>query len=288
MPDKPAQPAPLDSITVGDMKITYLPDGDGRMAPHIVFPAGDQDFWAAHREYLDEDGRFLVSIGGFLVETGDRKVLVDTGFGDMTVPFPPVDGVFQGGRFLDSLKQTGVDPAEVDTVVYTHLHLDHVGWTARDGSLVFPNARHLAGEGEWDFWRGATDENLVAVGPHPEAVQPALENRLEGAADGEAVAPGITLIATPGHTPGHCSLIISSGAERAIVLGDVLHCPLQLDETQLEIIFDVDPAAARQSRERITRELEGEPQTIAADSHFSNAVFGRVVPGQGRRWVTVP
>lgn len=288
MPKRTALPAPLDSITVGDIKITYLPDGDGRMAPTIVFPAGDQAFWDAHGEYLDEDGKVLVSVGGFLVETGDRKIVVDTGFGDMVVPFPPVDGVFRGGRFLDSLKQTGVDPADVDTVVYTHLHLDHVGWTAQDGSLTFSNARHVAGAGEWDFWRAVTDENLAGVGPHPEAVQAPLESRLDAASDGETVAPGMNVMATPGHTPGHVSVVVSSGAERAIILGDVLHCPLQLDESQIEIIFDVDAAVARQTRERITRELEGSPQTLVGSSHFSGSVFGRVVPGQGRRWVTLP
>jgi glyoxylase-like metal-dependent hydrolase (beta-lactamase superfamily II) len=284
----PAQPASLESITVGDIRITYLPDGDIRLSSTIVFPASDDALWAAHGQYLDERGKLVLSAGGFLIETGDRKILVDLGLGEMALSFPPVEGLLTGGLFLDSLKQSGVDPGDVDTVVYTHLHIDHVGWTAQGGALTFPQARHLAGEGEWEFWRGVTDEHLAMVGPHPEAVQGPLENRIESTSDGEAIAPGVNMISTPGHTLGHTSVVVSSGDERAIILGDVIHCPLQLDESQLQILLDVDPALAAQTREQIVAEIEGSPQTIAACGHFSNAVFGRVVPSRGKRWVGLP
>ena len=280
-----AQTAPVESIDVGDIRITYLPDGNGTAAATVVFPSTNQELWEAHRQFLDAEGQLLVSIGGFLIETGDRKVVVDLGFGDAVVPFPGV-GTFRGGRFLDSLKQTGVNPADVDTVVYTHLHLDHVGWTAPSGTLTFPNAGHLAGTGEWDFWRAATDEMLVATGPHPEAVQPALESRLEAVEDGASVAPGITVLATPGHTPGHISLVVSSGTDRALIMGDTVHCPLQFDEGDMSIIFDIDPALAGRTRERIAAEL-AQPQTLGADGHFTGSVFGRVLPGQGKTWHTL-
>jgi glyoxylase-like metal-dependent hydrolase (beta-lactamase superfamily II) len=288
MADKSAQPAPLGFIDVGDIRVTYLPDGDGRVSATRTFPASDDALWAAHREFLDEDGKLFFSIGSFLIETGSAKVIVDLGFGDATVPFPPVDGVFRGGRLLDSLRQIGVEPPEMNVVFFTHLHLDHVGWSSQNGSLTFPNARYLAGQGEWDFWRGVTDENLAALGPNPETVQAPLENRIESVTDGQTIASGVNVVASPGHTPGHSSLVISSGAERAIILGDVIHCPLQLDEAELSIVFDVDPNLARQTRERIAAELEGSPQTIAADGHFAGSVFGRVVPATGKRWVSFP
>lgn len=281
----PAQLAPVESLNVGDIRITYLPDGDARMAPTVVFGSSDQALWDAHQEYLDEDGNLLASIGGFLIETGERKLLVDLGFGDVVAPFPPV-GTFRGGRFLDSLKQTGVAPAEIDTVVFTHLHLDHVGWTTRAGALCFPNAAHLAGAGEWDFWRGVTDAGLAAVGPDPEAVQAHLVERIDGVGDGAAIAPGVTALATPGHTPGHISVVVSSGTDRAIIMGDTAHCPLQFDEADLAVMFDVDPALARRTRERITAELESEG-TIGADGHFAGTVFGRLMPGAGKRWAQV-
>jgi glyoxylase-like metal-dependent hydrolase (beta-lactamase superfamily II) len=289
MADKPAQPAPLSCINVGDIRVTYLPDGDGRVSPILFFPGSDDALWVAHQEFLDQDGKLVLSVGGFLIETGDQKVIVDLGIGDATVPLPPVNGVFQGGRFLDSLRQTGVGPTDVDVVFFTHLHFDHVGWTARDGSLTFPNARYLAGQGEWDFWRGVTDDDPAAAGgPDPEAVQAPLEHRIESVTDGQAVAPGVNVMASPGHTPGHCSVVISSHTERAIIFGDVIICPLQLDETELGVIGDVDAGLARQTRQRIAAELEAIPHTIAVGGHFSGSVFGRVVAGTAKHWVSLP
>jgi glyoxylase-like metal-dependent hydrolase (beta-lactamase superfamily II) len=227
----------------------------------------------------------LLTLGGFLVETGDQKIVVDLGFGDMTVPFAPVGGVFRGGQLLSSLRRAGVEPADVDVVFYTHLHLDHVGWTAQNGELTFPNARYVVGEGEFEFWQGVTDEELAVVGPHPEAVQAPLVNRIESVGDGALVASGVNVLASPGHTPGHCSAVISSGADRAIILGDVVHCPLQLADGDLRIIFDVDPETAARTRDKIAAELEGDSEVLAADGHFSGSAFGRIVRGTGRQWV---
>ena len=282
-----AHAAPLESITVGDIRLTYLPDGDASVSAEAVFPAANKELWDAHRELFDDDGLLLLTLGGFLIETGDRRVVVDLGFGDMTVPFPPVNGEFRGGKLLTSLRQAGVEPADVDIVFYTHLHLDHVGWTSRDGALTFGGARHLVGEGEFEFWQGATDEALVAVGPHPDAVQAPLRGRVESVADGATIAPGVNVLASPGHTPGHCSLVVSSGTDRAIVLGDVMHCPLQLSDGDLRIIFDVDQDTAARTRDRIAAELEGDDNTIGADGHFSGSVFGRVLRGTGRKWTSL-
>jgi glyoxylase-like metal-dependent hydrolase (beta-lactamase superfamily II) len=284
----PAKACTMCSIQVGDIRVTYLPDGEGAISPTITFPGSADSLWAAHKEFVDADGKWVASLGGFLVETGDRKVLIDLGFGDMHVPVEMLEGYFRGGRFLDSLKQTGVSPDQIDTVAFTHLHLDHVGWVSTGGALTFPNAAHVAGRGEWDFWRGVPDEQIAALmGPNPSAVQAPLENRIEALEDGASVAPGITTLATPGHTPGHVSFAISSGTDRALILGDVIHCPLQFDEGDLSVLFDIDQAVARRTRERIAAELEG-TSTVAADGHFSDAVFGRLVAGQGKRWVAVP
>jgi glyoxylase-like metal-dependent hydrolase (beta-lactamase superfamily II) len=282
----PAKAAPMSSIQVGDIRVTYLPDGEGAVSPTLTYPGSDADLWSAHSEYLTADGKWIASIGGFLIETGDRKILVDLGFGDLDVPVDMLEGYFKGGRFLDSLKQAGLSPDQIDTVAFTHLHLDHVGWVSSGGGLTFPNAKYLAGSGEWDFWQGVTDETLASFGPHPEAVQAPLESRMEALEDGSSVAPGVTTLATPGHTPGHVSYVISSGTDRALIMGDVIHCPLQFDEGDLTVIFDIDPAMARRTRERIAAELEGS-STIAADGHFADAAFGRLLPGQGKRWTSL-
>jgi glyoxylase-like metal-dependent hydrolase (beta-lactamase superfamily II) len=272
-----AQPAPLASITVGDIKITYLPDGEGHFITAAFMPTSSEEGWALHQEWLDDERRVVTTFGGFLIETGDRKVAVDLGFGDASVEFPGF-GTLAGGRYLDSLKQTGVAPEEIDTVVYTHLHVDHTGWTAPGGNLTFSNARHLAGSGEWDHWQ-QPDES--GAGPVPDTVM-ALGSRLDASADGDTIAPGVTVVATPGHTPGHQSLIVSSGSDRAIILGDVLHCPAQITEQDWGVVFDVDSGLARQTRERLLAELEASETTVAA-SHFPEAVFGRVLTGEGKR-----
>jgi glyoxylase-like metal-dependent hydrolase (beta-lactamase superfamily II) len=116
--------------------------------------------WRLHPEWLDEEGRPVASIGGLLVESGDRKVLVDTGFGPRRAEFPGF-GPFDGGQLLPSLAQAGVEPTQIDTVVYTHLHLDQVNasaWREDDTwVLTFPTARFMVREPEWSHWSGKND-----------------------------------------------------------------------------------------------------------------------------------
>jgi len=265
-----------DSITVGDARITFLADGGGVTDPHAAWPDSTPEAWEHHRRHLDENGRFVTSVGGFLVRLGDRRVVIDTGIGPGRIDFPGV-GYFEGGRYLESLATTGVDPADVTDVVYTHLHLDHCGWTTVAGDLTFPNARHHVTAGEWDHWHGGDDP----AGPDPERVQRPLEDRLHHMEDGDTIAPGIDVVFTPGHTPGHCSLVVSSGRARALILGDVLHCAVQMSEPEWNIAFDMDPALARETRRRMLDEL-AKPATVGAACHLpSGLTFGRVVRGEG-------
>lgn len=287
-----AQPASQKEITVGDIRVTYVPDGYGRIDKIAMFPGTTGEGWKLHPEWLDANGRVVASIGGFLIQTGGRNILVDTGYGDHQVEFPGF-GPFIGGRLLQNLATTGLQPSEIDTVLYTHLHLDHIGWTSRvvngNRKLTFSRARHLLMSSEWEFWSGPDQGPLQsALGPGLEEVRRPLENHTEFIGDGQVIAPGVNVIATPGHTPGHVSLVVSSGAERAIILGDVMHCPVQFDEADWSVVFDVDKELARRTRDRLMRELEA-PSTISADGHFADVVFGRVMPAQGKRqWRGMP
>lgn len=277
-----AKPAPLTSITVGDIKITYLPDGEAHAVPTAFIPASTEEGWELHRQWLDDDRRMVSTFGGFLIETGDRKIAVDLGFGDASIDIPDF-ATLTGGRYLDSLKQTGVTPEQIDTVIFTHLHIDHTGWTAPGGALTCGNARHVATTAEWEHWQQPDESGF---GPNPDAAS-ALASRLEPCSDGDTIAPGVTIRATPGHTPGHQSLVISSGTARAIILGDVLHCPAQIAEPEWSVAADVEPALARRIRDQLMAELEGSDTTVAA-SHFAEAVFGRVLPAEGRRVWSIP
>lgn len=276
MPD----PAKQAEIRVGDIRITYLPDGEARFAPTALFPASTPEAWQAHRRWLDDEGRLVTTFGGFLIQTGDRKVLIDTGFGEKHVEFPGF-GPLSGGNLLRSLASAGCKPEEIDTVFYTHLHLDHVGWTSvasgAGRTLTFPNARYLIRQPEWEYWTSADNP----AGPDPVEVRQPIEGHMEMVEDGQAIAPGINLIATPGHTPGHMSVVVSSGDQRAIILGDVVHCPVQLDEPNWACVFDVDQDLGRRTRERLLEELAN-PNSVGAAGHFSEFVFGRVMRGAGK------
>ena len=184
-----AQPARQSSISVGDIRLTYLPDGEGHLSATGVFPASTDVRWQPHHQWLDDDGWWVASIGGFLVETGDRKVLVDLGFGDQTFEAPGFARA-QGGRYLDSLKQAGVLPEQIDTVVLTHLHSDHTGWISHQGSLTFPNATYLLGsDEEWTFFQEHTD-----VPFHPGESVRDLENRFGTTSDGQVTAPSFSAL----------------------------------------------------------------------------------------------
>jgi len=269
------------SVSISGARVTFLADGGGRAVPTALFPGTTGADWAGLAGALDADGRVVTSIGGFLVRLGEAVVVVDAGLGPVTREFPGV-GTFQGGAFLTSLSEAGVDPEDVTDVVFTHLHLDHVGWVTRSGPegprLTFPNARHHVAGREWEFWSGRDDP----AGPDAERVQAPLEGRIVRLADGDAVAPGITVMATNGHTPGHLSVVVEGGDDvRVVVLGDVLFTPGQLETPSWAVAFDVDPAAARRTRERLLPQLD-HPGTLVAAGHFADRVFGRVARADGR------
>ena len=276
--------ATASSITVGDIRITYIPDGHATFEPTAFFPASTKERWQCHRQWLDEQGLMVASMGSFCIQTGDRNILVDAGVGQKSVELPGV-GTMVGGRLLESLKHAGLQPNNIDILVYTHLHQDHVGWTTRqstDGpTLTFPRARHLVTDAEWRHWSSRQDP----AGPDREEVQKPLQDRIEFVRDGQSLAFGVTVLSTAGHTPGHVSIIVSSGFDRAIILGDTVICPVQLHEAEWNAIGDVDPELARRTRERLWAELEN-PSTVAAGGHFPDFTFGRILRAAGKRqWV---
>jgi glyoxylase-like metal-dependent hydrolase (beta-lactamase superfamily II) len=267
--------------TVGAIQVAAVADGYVEVPPAAVLPRAD---WAAHRELIGADGLLRLSVGGFLVRTEDRTVLVDAGFG---LPSDdPDSSIFRCGLLPASLRSLGVAPAEVDTVVCSHLHGDHAGWLVSDGRPFFPNATVRFGVADW----AALIENVEApaVGEPLRAGMRMLERegRLDPVrADGEAIAPGVTTRAAPGHTPGHQLIVISSGADRLTILGDVIACPLQITQPDLEISADVDPELAKRTRDTIVRELEGER---VSGPHFPDLKLGRILRGEGRRYYTAP
>jgi glyoxylase-like metal-dependent hydrolase (beta-lactamase superfamily II) len=269
----------LAVMRIGDLQIQPVLDGTARLPPTDMYRSGseatgrgaDDGDWEPHRSFLAEDGMLELALGGFLVRTGDRIVLVDTGVGDLQV------GPLTGGRLLDGLAAAGVTPAEVTDVVLTHLHFDHVGWTTHHGEVVFPGATYRCDRRDWDHF----------VGPDPGATKKLtpVADRLETWDTSGPLLPGIDTLAAPGHTPGSTVIVLSSGTARAMLLGDVVHCPVELVDDEWAGMGDVDPALAKRTRIALARELEGSDIPAAA-AHFPGMHFGRLLAGAGRRrWV---
>jgi glyoxylase-like metal-dependent hydrolase (beta-lactamase superfamily II) len=265
-------------MRVGNLEIHPVHDGWARLpATDLLRFTGDRsDPWLPHEQFLTPDGHLELAIGGFMVRTNDRVMLIDAGVGRID------NDIYHGGRFLESLAAVGVTPDDVTDVVFTHLHFDHVGWATQRGTVVFPRATFRCHAADWDHF---------VAGPDPEAgsvrkLSP-LADRLEPFGDGAAVAPGITVRHAPGHTPGSTVVVVADGAERALLLGDVVHCPIELVEDDWEALMDVDPALARRTREALARELEGSDVSVAA-AHFPGLRFGRLLAGSGQRlWTFV-
>jgi glyoxylase-like metal-dependent hydrolase (beta-lactamase superfamily II) len=254
-------------------EIELIPVNDGLCKLPQEFYIG-LDF-TSHAEMLAEDGKVHIPIGCFVMRTGDTTVLVDAGLGDVEIAWA------RGGDLPQALAAVGVSPADVDIVVCSHLHIDHIGWLVTDDAPFFERATVRYGHGDWDeFVAGASSgarsrhimETLLAAG----RLEP-----LEG--DMVPIAPGLTARHTPGHTLGHYGLVVSSGDERAVILGDAVECPLQLEEPDFYAMSDVDPGLAARTREALWRELEG-TSTLMTAAHFPGLEFGRVLAGQGKRY----
>ncbi|MDQ3145373.1 MAG: MBL fold metallo-hydrolase, partial [Actinomycetota bacterium] len=252
----------MDTFAVGELQVTALSDGLVRLPPEY-FPAAD---WTAHQDLFDEDGTIHGPIGCFLVRTGDQTVLVDAGLGDLDI-----GGFMVGGALPAELAAAGVTPADIDLVVCTHLHIDHAGWLVADGEPYFANATVRFGRGDWaQLVEDVAPDNSIRVAMERLASLDRIDP-IDG--DGVNLAPGITSRAAPGHTHGHAVLVLSSGDDRAVLLGDAVTCPVQLTEPDWQGISDVDPDLAARTREALWRELEG-TSTRAVGAHFPGLGFG--------------
>jgi glyoxylase-like metal-dependent hydrolase (beta-lactamase superfamily II) len=267
-------------VRVGDIDVTPVHDGYWRLDPGPMYGRTDAE-WLPHQRFLDEDGKLPCQIGGFLVRTGSRIMLVDTGAGALTDP--------TSGQLLASLAALGYQPEDITDVVLTHLHFDHVGWASDGSDPVFANATYRCDARDWGFFvgpDGLEESYITALGglSATERLSP-VEGRLETWSSDISLAPGVDLRAAPGHTPGSTIVILSSGGARAVLLGDVVHCPVELLENEWEFIADVDKELARRTREALVREFEGTDVPMSA-SHFPDMRFGRLLAGEGRRnWV---
>jgi glyoxylase-like metal-dependent hydrolase (beta-lactamase superfamily II) len=236
--------------------------------------AGDD--WMRHPDLL-EDGKLRLGFGGFLLRggpLGDRVVLVDCGSG------PDGDDFIPPGDLVGSLAAAGVRPDEVTDVLLTHLHYDHTGWLVTDGRPTFPNATVLCSAADL-AWFSDPSTPGVSARVLPARIGP-LGDRLSPFSTDCTVVPGIDALLAPGHTPGSTMFVISDGVRRVVLIGDVVHCPVELVEAEWAALGDVDPVLAARTRERVRRELDG---AVVGGAHFPGLALGRLITTSvARRW----
>src|SRR3954451_13994063 len=205
------------------MDITPLSDGE------LHIPAVALLNQPLPAEFTDDEGLMGVNFGGFLIRTPDHVVVVDTGIGGGALPEMPI------GSFPDRLRAAGVAPEDVDTVIFTHLHFDHVGWSTDGETPFFPRAQHHAHAIDWAYYYGPDPapetgpgrEDFGAI-PAPERLAPLAGSITLHDGERNEIVPDVILRLAPGHTPGHCIVDIRSGEERVVLLADAAHNPAQL------------------------------------------------------------
>ncbi len=272
---------------VGDAVVTAIHDGvAARPLEGFIRNATVDELKASLAENFLPTERFVIPFTTLVVQAGGKLVLIDTGNGDMGAPTT--------GLWMANFRAAGFDPAQVDMVLVSHFHGDHInGLRLRDGTAVFPRAEIKVAAPEWDFWM---DENRASAAP--EGMRPAFANARRVfnpiAKDvtrfqwGQEVAPGITAVAAAGHTPGHTTFAIASGAGRMMVMSDTTNNPqVFVRNPDWSAIFDMDADAARQTRHKLLEMAASEKMQVA----FYHAPFpatGFVARDGERRYRMVP
>ncbi len=230
-----------------------------------------------HPHFVTEDGALKLSIHALLVRAPGVNLLVDTCVGN-DKPRALIGGQTLQTEFLQSLEAVGCPRESVDTVVCTHLHVDHVGWNTmlQNGEWVptFPNARYLIGRREYEHWcREGDDDQQAILG---DSVQPVFDHGLATLVEmNHRISDEIRLTPTPGHTPGHVSVLIESKGERAMITGDMLHHPCQFAHPHWSPAFDSDPVAGAHMRRAVMEGVADAP-VLVIGTHFAAPTAGHV------------
>jgi glyoxylase-like metal-dependent hydrolase (beta-lactamase superfamily II) len=260
---------------VGQVKITKVVELETVGSTRFILPLASNEEvrklpWLIPH-FATEEGRLKMSIHSLVVETPTRRIVVDTGLGNHKEGRGVPTWNNRKGPYLETMAAAGFPPQTIDTVLCTHLHVDHVGWNTRlvDGRWLptFPNARYLFGRTEYEHWRDHSDtEDKIAV--FKDSVQPIVDaGRAELIPSDARLTEEITLLPTPGHSPGHMSILIKSGGEEALLAGDVAHHPCQMAHLAWSSTADSDPAQSPVTRRALFSRFADTP-TLVIGGHF--------------------
>jgi glyoxylase-like metal-dependent hydrolase (beta-lactamase superfamily II) len=251
----------MQTIVLGKVEIVRVLEWQGPFAPAAtILPAAAPEVWQRFAADFWQDGMFVAALQTWVLRSEGRTILVDTGIGDAQLP--------QETRPRDMLPAllagVGVQADDVDVVVNSHLHYDHIGWNtveAGHGRVpTFPRATYLIPAADESARRTSAANDRMS---YTDTVAPIMdgEHRIDG---------NLTLESAPGHTPGSSVLRLASGTDRAVFVGDLLHSPVQIVHPEHNSCFDEDPAAARRARTAMLARAADERELVIP-AHFGGA-----------------
>ena len=279
----------MTALNVGDLTIHRIIEQETTFLPALnMLPGLTPETLAGNRPWLkkagaiDRDNVFILAFQSYVVRTPHHTILVDTCIGN-DKPRPGRDKwhMKTDDAYLRALNAAGLRLEDIDFVMCTHLHVDHVGWNTRldNGRWVptFPNARYVFAKSEFDYWTGQNAKAPVA--PFGDSVLPVVAaQKADIVRDDFRIGDHVRLMPTPGHTPGHVAIAFGRGRDDAVMTGDLIHSPLQARYPELSAKFDVDPAQAASTR-RSFLEHYCDSDTLCCFAHFPSPSAGRV-----KRW----
>ena len=274
------------TLSVGDLTIHRIIEQETTFLPALdMFPALTPELLAENRAWLRQAGALddadvlILCFQSYVVKTPHHTILVDSCIGnDKPRPLRPKWNMKTDDTYLRGLAAAGVSVTDIDYVMCTHLHVDHVGWNTRldNGRWgpTFPNARYIFARGEFDYW---TAQNAKAeVPPFVDSVLPVVAaDRAEIVAHDFAIGDHARILPTPGHTPGHVAFSFGKGKDDAVFSGDLMHSPLQTRHPELSVKFDVDQAQAAATR-RAFLERYCDTETLCCTAHFPSPSTGQI------------
>lgn len=271
---------------IGDVEILQIVEFDeaGELIQDTIKNATPENLkkidWL-YPDFIDDEGNFKSLVQSFLVRSNGQNILVDTCNGNgKERPNCPTWGNLNTD-FLEKLRSLGVTESEIDIVVSTHLHFDHIGWNTRleNGSFIptFPNAKYLFVKEEFDYWKAKPEKEMeddkIAF---DDSVRPIIEAGLSQIVESDhKIDQNISLISAFGHTPGHICILIESRGKRTIISGDFLHHPCQIAHPEWTMDADTLSEKALETRKKILNEI-ADTETLLIGSHFADPVAGYV------------
>ena len=261
---------------IGKVKITKVVELETIGSTRFILPLASKEEicklpWLIPH-FATEEGRLKMSIHSLVVETPKRRIVVDTGLGNDKEGRGIPTWNNRDGPFLETLTTAGFPPDSIDTVLCTHLHVDHVGWNTRlvDGTWVptFANARYLFGKIEYEHWRDHSDTpDKKAV--FADSVTPIVDaGKAELIASDARLTDEIRMIPTPGHSPGHMSIHIRSDGEEGVLTGDVAHHPCQMAHLDWSSTADSDPIRSAETRRELFARFADRP-VLVIGGHYN-------------------